>query len=34
MGIPKPGKKGEMGVETMALAFGVTAKLVERKAVS
>ena len=27
----KPGKKGEMGVECMALAFGETASLVERK---
>jgi hypothetical protein len=32
MGIPKPGKKGDMGVECMALAFGERAKLVERKA--
>lgn len=32
MGIPKPGKKGEMGVETMALSFGEPAKLIERKA--
>ena len=31
MGLPKPGKKGEMGVECMALAFGERAKLVERK---
>jgi hypothetical protein len=32
MGLPKPGPKGEMGVECMALAFGERAKLVERKA--
>jgi hypothetical protein len=32
MGIPKPGEKGEMGVETMALGFGERAKLIERKA--
>jgi hypothetical protein len=31
MGIPKPGAKGEMGVECMALGFGAPAKLVERK---
>ncbi len=31
MGIPKPGKKGEMGVECMALGFGEPASLVERK---
>jgi len=31
MGIPKPGKKGEMGVECMALGFGEQANLVERK---
>jgi hypothetical protein len=34
MGIPKPGKNGEMGVECMALAFGAPAKLMERNAVS
>jgi hypothetical protein len=34
MGIPKPGQKGEMGVECMALAFGAPAKLVERSAVN
>ena len=32
MGIPRPGKKGDMGVECVALAFGERAKLVERKA--
>lgn len=31
MGLPKPGKKGEMGVECVALGFGERAKLVERK---
>ncbi|MHB1206658.1 MAG: hypothetical protein ACYCZX_13900, partial [Rhodospirillaceae bacterium] len=31
MGLPKQEKNGEMGVECMALAFGRTAKLVERK---
>ncbi len=31
MGIPKPGKSGEMGVECMALGFGERANLVERK---
>ena len=31
MGIPKPGPKGEMGVECMALGFGERAKLIERK---
>ena len=32
MGIPKPaGKKGEMGVECMALGFGERASLIERK---
>lgn len=31
MGIPKQGKKGDMGVECVALAFGERAKLVERK---
>ncbi len=31
MGIPRPGKKGEMGVECMALGFGERASLVERK---
>ncbi len=30
MGIPKPGKKGDMGVECMALSFGARAKLVDR----
>jgi hypothetical protein len=32
MGIPKPGKTGDMGVQCMALGFGRRAKLVERKA--
>jgi hypothetical protein len=31
MGLPKPEKNGEMGVECMALAFGRPAKLVERE---
>ncbi len=31
MGIPKPGKNGEMGVECMALGFGERGNLVERK---
>jgi hypothetical protein len=31
MGIPKPGPKGEMGVECMALGFGERGNLVERK---
>ena len=31
MGMPKSGKKGEMGVECVALGFGQPAKLVERK---
>ena len=31
MGLPKPGPKGEMGVECMALGFGERASLVERQ---
>ncbi len=31
MGMPKPGKNGEMGVECIALGFGKRASLVERK---